>query len=188
MLLFLFGPIMYWIFKDNAKKWELAKGGDTITHQHWGGSSDAVFHEQLHRSSWCEALARETPVTCFAKGCLSCFTLKSLWPQARSLTWLLFPPLRCRPAYGSRPAVWQLHMCQERGDLQPIALPPLQQDQRHLLQGQSQVLHPLTELGAITEGTQEPRGIFVTIVLIKGFCEADILETRLSLVSPFGRD
>ena len=51
---------------------------ETPTHQLWGGSSGAMFHEQLHRSAWCEALARETPVTCFAKGCLSCFPLKSL--------------------------------------------------------------------------------------------------------------
>ena len=50
---------MYWIFKDNAKKWGLAKSGDTITHQYWGGSLDAVFHEQFHRSSRCEALARK---------------------------------------------------------------------------------------------------------------------------------
>ena len=45
-----------------------------------------------------------------------------------------------------------------------------------------------SELGAMAEGTQEPRGVFVTIVLIKGFCEEDVLETRMSLVSPFGRD
>ena len=45
-----------------------------------------------------------------------------------------------------------------------------------------------SELGATAEGTQEPRGVFVTIVLIKGFCEVDVLETRMSLVSPFGRD
>ena len=75
---------------------------------------------------------------------LSLSILKSLWLQARSLTLLLFPSHRCLPSDDSWPADWQLHMCQERGDLQPVALPTLQQDWRHLLQGQSQVLHPLT--------------------------------------------
>ena len=144
MLLFLFGPIMYWIFKDNAKKWGLAKGGDTITHQHWGGSSDAVFREHTHlgvkplQGNPCDMLCKRLSVL------LSLSILKSLWLQARSLTRLLFPSHRCLPSDDSWPADWQLHMCQERGDLQPVALPTLQQDWRHLLQGQSQVLHPLT--------------------------------------------
>ena len=43
-----------------------------------------------------------------------------------------------------------------------------------------------SELGAMAEGTQEPSEVFVTIVLIKGFCKAYILEPRMSLVSPFG--
>ena len=45
-----------------------------------------------------------------------------------------------------------------------------------------------SELGTTAEGTREPCEVLVTIVLIKGFCEAYVLETRMSCVSPFGRD
>lgn len=44
-----------------------------------------------------------------------------------------------------------------------------------------------SELGATAERTQEPCEVFVTVVLIKGFCEAYVLETGMSCVSPFGR-
>ena len=187
MLLFLLGPIMYWSFKDNAKKWGLAKGGDT--------NPPALRGLFRCRVSWAApqvslvwSSCKGNPCDVLCKGLSVLLSPEIPVPQARSLTRLLFPCLRCRPAYGSRPAVWQLHMCQERGDLQPIALPPLQQDWRHLLQGQSQVLHPLTLSWERRQRGLGSHVVFVTVVLIKGFCEAYVLETRMSLVSPFGRD
>lgn len=60
-------------------------------------------------------------------------------------------------------------MCQERGDLQLLPLPTLQQDRRHLLQREGQVLHPLTLSWEPWQRTQGPSEVFVPVVLIKEF-------------------
>ena len=175
MLLFLLGPIMYWSFKDNAKKWGLAKGGDTNPPALRG-----LFRCRVSRAApqvslvWSSCKGNPCDVLC--KGLSVLLSPEIPVPQARSLTRLLFPCLRCRPAYGSRPAVWQLHMCQERGDLQPIALPPLQQDWRHLLQGQKCCIR---WLWAGSDGREDSRAMWCLcnhcFKLLWNICRVSIL-------------